>query len=384
MVMCQFAQMNREENGTMSESSAALLPESSAPEDLAGDLCPGCGETLAPTDSWCEVCGFYRTLNQAVELEDEATGASQPFRVPRWFYVLVGVQLVIVAVSFSSRWLTVPQSEARFHWAVTQLTPGGMLLMAAHMLAFVAGIAVLPQSSLLDLILSPVAPWKHTVDQLPKSAWRIIMAVGGVATIVGALFIVDGIPWMALAAGEPIEPGKKPNVVGAMANAFQGMSADGSGDLEESLQAFADQSAVGELFKEEENEDVKDDLTRPWKIDCVVIGYRPLGRISFEWLALAAVRDGHPRFVGTVGKGMSPQQRVELRRQFSLMEQAQPVLPCDLTGEVRWLKPAVTCRVGYRGWTDNGRLDDPVLDQFLEGLDPIKPDSPAAATRRQP
>ena len=117
---------------------------------------------------------------------------------------------------------------------------------------------------------------------------------------------------------------------------------------------------------------------------CIVGGWTdPRSAREHLGALLVGVPDdqGELRYVGRVASGFHDAQLGLVWKQLhSLKTKASPfaVLP-DTTDRAHWVKPRVTVRVQFSGWTRDGRLRRPVF----AGLDAPSSTSPARGAARQ-
>ncbi|MHA6628377.1 non-homologous end-joining DNA ligase [Pseudonocardia sichuanensis] len=108
---------------------------------------------------------------------------------------------------------------------------------------------------------------------------------------------------------------------------------------------------------------------------CVVGGWRPernsAGRIG---ALLLGVPDGDGlRYTGRVGSGLAGELVQRVLRERLVETGAPPFtgpLPRAETTGARWCEPLTVVEVGHSGWTDGGRLRQPVFRGVRDDLDP--------------
>jgi bifunctional non-homologous end joining protein LigD len=108
---------------------------------------------------------------------------------------------------------------------------------------------------------------------------------------------------------------------------------------------------------------------------CLVGGWRPerssAGRIGA--LLLGVPDGGGLRYAGRVGSGLAGELVQRVLRERLVEVDAPPFaehLPRAETAGARWCEPLTVVEVGHTGWTDGGRLRQPVFRGVRDDLDP--------------
>lgn len=391
-------------------SQTSVVAPASEPSSSSG--CPSCGSTEPwGFASWCPNCGYYPALKMTVgggSGQAAPTGAAASNEAneitdwrdlfPRWSLIMgAGVVLIIVG-SFIPRLAIDPESDGRFLWAMGQIGLGAALFFSAHLMSYLFAAAKTDSIGPFDAFLRPLAVWQPTFKLLPQTATRVRLAAWGLAAILAALTVVDGIPWASFFEGTAK---KKPNTMKkVVAMARNGAkNGNGSESLEESMKEFtgtaeedkaksADGSDDGEgegnkkdekdkdadkgekskddkKKGEEKKEDEKkgdqeakiDDEQAPKgeSIECVIFGYMPDRSNGIGVLLLAAPVDGQLRFVCTITAESVPDQlRSELTAKLKKLPRDKPFVKTSLTA--KWVQPVVICKIQHDGWTRDKKL----------------------------
>src|SRR5215475_14328085 len=109
------------------------------PAEWTGACCEKCKAPLvSDVVSICRRCGWYASLNQFVEVDQEWEAFSEPTeevesqrqpetvldfvrKMPRWSWLLIASMLFVVAESAVARFATPAGSSLRTTWALSQL-----------------------------------------------------------------------------------------------------------------------------------------------------------------------------------------------------------------------------------------------------------------------
>ncbi len=113
---------------------------------------------------------------------------------------------------------------------------------------------------------------------------------------------------------------------------------------------------------------------------CVVGGWRPerssAGRIGALLLGIpdgGGPGGGGLRYAGRVGSGLAGELVQRILRERLVESGGSPFagsLPRTETAGARWCEPLTVVEVGHTGWTDGGRLRQPVFRGVRDDLDP--------------
>jgi bifunctional non-homologous end joining protein LigD len=99
------------------------------------------------------------------------------------------------------------------------------------------------------------------------------------------------------------------------------------------------------------------------KIKCVqretflVVGYEPSTKVrgAIANLLLAALKDGQPIYVGSVGTGFTYDQAVSFKMLLDSMKLSTPSIPLKRKGAV-FVPPTLAAEIEFRAWTGDGKL----------------------------
>ena len=102
--------------------------------------------------------------------------------------------------------------------------------------------------------------------------------------------------------------------------------------------------------------------------DCVIVGYNVDSNTGeIRDLVLATVIDERLQYAGTVSGNIPPEMQEQLRERFDRITQEQPFLKVPVAA--KWVKPVVTCRTSFKSWSENKRMQQPVVTELLADTD---------------
>jgi hypothetical protein len=345
---------------------------SEAVDAPAEPACEKCHTRLVGKQGWCRRCGWYPRLATFVELDPwdrvDAPTAEAPAKFelfkhlgPPWAWKLAGGAVLILALSLGLRFALPQQGGIRFVWTVGQMLIGSVVFYSAHLSCYLFAITFNDRLSLLDIVLKPLVIWGTVLREMPSTFWRVALGTWGTAAVWGALLIGG------LADKDLLDWGGKParyNLTKAIADRARQLAADAENNksLEESVQDFAGQAGDPDAKADE-----RDAKNPKLPVDCLIIGYKPLGDRDFYALILAADFGGKLVVVGTVTDGITPKVRAELNERMRPLRQPNPFIPCKLDG--KWIRPELVCRIKAKRWSDDHRLIEPVFDEMLVDVD---------------
>lgn len=335
----------------------------------AGLPCPHCEQpTFTPGAQWCSACGFYPRLNIFVEPDPVVDPAdargSLPWyeEIPPWAWKLSAGLLVLAAIALGCRLATPDDGPLRMICALAMLGAGAVSVLVAHGLSYAHAVFADAQTGMFDLFTRPIRVWLPTIRDFPQTFNRVAAASWGLGGMFLAMAVIGGIPYSVLWdwGGEP----PKQNLVKAIT--AQGIEAgEADGDLEGAIEDFASQAAVTE-GDDEEKEPTPPPNPRKLAVDCVIVGYTPLGDDDFDSLVVATDVDGQLRIVALVSQGISPEVRAELNRRMRELPRARPFIETNISA--RWVQPKLLCRVRFREWSSTKRLRSPEFETQLNEL----------------
>ena len=108
-------------------------------------------------------------------------------------------------------------------------------------------------------------------------------------------------------------------------------------------------------------------IKRIREIDCIVCGFTfDVVRSRLRALILGLYHGNHLVHVCQVGSGLSSGEWVDLRIRLEGLERLYSpfALSPSIPGIVRWVSPALACRIQYRGWTIDKKLRQPVFREL--------------------
>ena len=338
-----------------------------APDPNAGQPCPHCQQpTFVVGAQWCSACGYYPRLNIFVEpdpvvADTPARGALPWYQeIPAWAWQLSAGVLVLAAIAVGCRLATPDEGPLRMICALTMLGLGAVSLVGAHVLAYTHAVFADAQTGIFDAFTRPIRVWLPTIRQFPKTFPRVATACWGLAGMFLATAVIGNIPYSALFDFGKAPP--KQNLVKAIT--AQGIEAgEADGDLTGAIEDFAGQAAPK---PEEEKKPTPEPVTRKEAVDCVIVGYIPLGEDDFEALVVATDVEGQLRVVAIVSQGISPEDRADLNRRMRELPRKRPFVSTSI--EADWIEPKLLCRILFREWTSNKRLRSPEFGSRLSDL----------------
>ncbi len=351
------------------ETPAESLPQS--PAGLEASLCEKCETPRVGKQGWCRRCGWYPRLGTFVELdpwdredipqpEPESKLDACKKLMPLWAWKLLAGSAIVLGLSFLVRQILPSHGGFRFWWTVSEMAIGFIVFCGAHLSCYLFAIMINDRLQILDILLKPLAIWITVMRELPETFWRVASGVWGVAAILGGL-LVGG-----LADKDLLDWGGTParyNLTKAIADRAQQLVADAETEktLQESVEDFAGKAA-------ERKEKERHQLDKPkLPVDCLILGYKPMGDRDFYHLIIATDLGGKLQVVGTVSDGIPSELRAHLNKRMRELPQPNPFVPCKLEG--KWIRPGLVCRIKAKRWSNDNRLIDPVFDEMLVDID---------------
>ncbi|MBX3415303.1 MAG: hypothetical protein KF708_21645 [Pirellulales bacterium] len=351
----------------------APAPASNAP---AAEPCAKCqARTFTRGAEWCSACGWYPRLGFYVEpdpvADPNASSKPKPWyqEIPLWAWKLGAGVAALGLIAIIGRVLTTDGGLARMVWALAMFCGGLLAVSIAHVLAYANAVFHDAQLGPLDFVLKPLAVWGTTFRAFPETFRRVASAAWGFSSAFFAMAVVGGLPYYLLWSWTGDKAAPKTNLVHAVVS--QGIDDRGTGneDLAGSIKDFAGEKGDEkdkDQEKQPEDEAARELAKRPRSVDCVVLGYLPQGKTSFESLVLGADVDGKLKVVGLVSDGISPELKTELMERMKDLQRDKPLVPSQI--EAIWLDPKLTCRIRFKNWTDKKRLSSPRLQEMLTDL----------------
>lgn len=368
------------------DSSTAVLAEEFKEElaDNEGPSCENCGLVGQDTSkTWCQQCGYYAVIGHCVSLTDDdreegpsaapvAVAAPSYFGIfqliPIWGRVLLLQLSLLLVASVAARILLETGSKWHVVWSLAQLGIGLMLFGAAHVLSYLIAIVDDSGWSLTDIVIRPFAIWGPTIAELPTTSRRVQAGASGIVTAILAVVVVGGLPYHWLWSWGPEEKAEV-NLLAAIAERVPEQADDG-GDLTDAMESFANSAGVprGALETDPEGRGSAVPVEEPMQvIDCLILGYRPLGEDDFSSLVLVGQVDGAVRVVGSVSEGISSEVRTQLNRRMAEIKRSSPFVPTNI--EAVWLEPVLTCRIQFTQWSPLDQLEQPTFEKLLAEIE---------------
>ena len=355
-------------------------------------VCDSCNEPWqGEADGWCLKCGYYPRFGTFVELdswdaeEDEAETAPNPqttyaaaFRsIPYWVWTLLGITLVIFAMSVAVRLSTTPESSVRLWWAISQLAFGLTLFGAMHLWSYLLTMTEDARFGVLDVVMRPIAVWWPAFTELPSTLPRVALGCTGFMAACCVLVIGPHLEY-------DFEPPQKAdnNLVKSIAQAAASQETEGDADdLEGAIEDFTGKGTGMAQPPGEEQKQANADLTSQVKAnqtpedkwlqtDCLVVGYIPSADNpeSFRALILATKVGSQLKYVGQLREGFSSEQKRELLKDMLSIGREFPFVPADGV-QANWIEPRIMLRVKFVEWDSHTRIVFPKLQQRLVDLD---------------
>jgi hypothetical protein len=360
--------------GTTAANATAATSPTAANSTEAAAGCPKCGNLDSwGTASWCPKCGYYPRFGTTVALEGAAAATQDGLpapsshlealaRLPKWAYVLAGGIVAIFVISVAVRVVIPDDSLVRSLWSITQLVVGGGTFIAMHVYAFLRAGMKTDRLNFFDMIVHPIEVWRPSFQELPATSRRIWAGAWGFMASACAILIIGGIRYSALTDDWGFKERPKQNLMKKIKDQLLANAKDaeeGADNLEDAINDFAGDDEAKNKGKHE---------LEMLSADCVVVGFnidKNTGEIRD--LVLASVIDERLQYAGMVTGGIPPELQKQLRDKLPALAQEEPFLKCPVAAT--WVKPVVTCRTSFKSWSDNKRMQQPVLKELLADTD---------------
>jgi len=394
-----------------------------APAPVAEAGCPSCGFAGSwGMGSWCPQCGYFPRIGRqgdAVPDSDEAVDELPPpvwELVSGWIWALIGGMVAIVAISLLLSVL-VRDPLQRGSAAIMQVFIGTLLGVFSQIRAYMLSARTSENFKFYSIVTSPLAIWRGAIKLLPDSKTVFFLAAWGwTASLSGGLLV--GVHWPIYlkafqeqmrerreadaaaakgatpedkAAEKTKEPGEMTfgEFVGEIGKTltppeekpkmkFRGGKDDGKEDMDEAMNKLlddvpADMKAEGgeggagdaneKAGAEGESTEAKPEETAGQR--CLIIGYTANASGEVRSLLLAApLRDGRLRFAAKLPlDSLTNRDLVELRKVLQKIRTRQQACACPFGGV--WVNPVLQCRVLNDGWTGEGRLRNPRIEELI-------------------
>lgn len=382
--------------------------------------CPRC-HSLRPWGgaSWCPDCGYYPAVdkNSGSSWADDLPEAPQEVvaddrsaleSIPGWFWLMIAGVVAIGGFSIAIR-LNYPEDDGPRGTIATAMLFIGFLVMAvAHTIAGVIAMKSDRRLNVYDILISWFAVWQPTIIQLPKRCERVLAMVWGTFAMIAAMTIIGGIDYGAPFRGHEGVDIKPMNVVGTVAaaaasqaqqqgdpNASLGEALgdlqqqvdqanggmipgggapasmtdalNGIGDVPGDLQnlegslANADGLLNGGLenLTEEEAQTAQKRTLESYIYG--VVTDRNSVPTSLLFAANTQGKDQHVAEIATKDLDRDIFRKIAMR----LYKETQRTPEVESTRKAVWVKPVLTCRLTFFGFTESGELVDPEFDAIV-------------------
>ena len=372
-------------------------------KELGADrLCPNCNLLMTGDASWCQACGYYRSLGTVVTATAERNSSANTEEVYTrdWIHCAVGTSVLVLLVIITSlvgRFVTDAYTADRFWFSVVQIGVGAIMALTAHVTAWIKGLINTEELKALDLLVNPIDIWRVTIEELPKSWRRLALGASGLLAVILGFTVVEGVTISHL-TGKRAVP-EKPRVLNALVNQAtragraRAQTQPQAQTLEEAIEQFADTGeeltgdfeAFGEQAEpegynpwgedaagtEEDNEDSEDEpaeevqpAARPdVKVKCVIVGYTVDDAGGLSELIVAAMHRGRLTWSANVSDGVSQRVPEGLIDELAALIRPRPSVSCPIGDrQVTWVRPQITCHIKCVGVRTSGELVGAVFD----------------------
>jgi hypothetical protein len=363
-------------NETTTLKSAQTPPAGIPRTKPALKTCPQCGATESwGNASWCPKCGYYPQLGTKVAAstlrpalaEEEPLDANEP--LPAWLWIVAGGVFAILVLSVVAR-LQVPIDGPRTIWSLAQLGLGLLVVIVSHVQAYLVGGSGTDKITIMDVVLSPTTVWRPIMARLPATGMLVSRGVWGCTAAVCAVIIVGGLGWEDIS--QLIKPHEKqdrltPLQVALLLSGGGKGGARQSGDTEEALQDFIKEIGADNLPTG------GGPVAEPGpsqKAQCAIVGYTRSVGGELRSIILATVVEGKPvEFVARLPvENFDPEVIARLTAQLPALRTRRPAVRCPI--QAMWVKPDVTCMIGYDPSAEGDTDEQWKNLSFLEIVDP--------------
>jgi hypothetical protein len=138
---------------------------------------------------------------------------------------------------------------------------------------------------------------------------------------------------------------------------------DAAKDAEEAAKGAGDAAGEGKEGEPGDDADSADD--EPAGQRCLIIGYTANASGEVRSLLVAVpLKDGRLRFAAKLPlDALTNRDLAELRKVLVKIRTKNPATPCPYGGV--WVRPVLQCRVEHDGWTSDGRLRSPSVEELV-------------------
>jgi hypothetical protein len=304
---------------------------------------------------------------QPAVTEEEPLDANEP--LPAWLWIVSGGVLAIIVLSVVAR-LQVPVDGPRTIWSLAQLGLGLLLIIVSHVQAYLVGGSGTDKITIMDFVLSPTTVWRPITARLPATGMLVSRGAWGCTAAVCAVLIVGGLGWEDIS--QLIKPREKQDRLTPLQVALL-LSGGGNGgdgqpaDTEEALQDFIEEIGADKLPAG------GGPVEKPGpsqKAQCAIVGFTRSVSGELRSVILATMVEGKPaEFVARLPvENFDPEVIARLTAQLPALRIRRPAVRCPI--QAMWVKPDVTCMVGYDPAAEGDAEQTWKNLSFLEIVDP--------------
>ncbi len=346
------------------QSLALLLEEANRSETNA--TCSECGTTESwGLSSWCPCCGYHPRLGTCVGFtgeQQEIETKPQPQTIweliPEWGWVLAMGTIAIIGLSIGAR-LYCDSPANLCLWTVSQAALGFVLFLIAQVVVYLRAVSKSAEFGLMSILLTPLKIWRPTIRRLPEGAWKLDMAVWGLALVVSAFAIIGGFEFNSLFNDWGVQKTANVNLLASVVDQAK-KSEGGADNLEDAVKNFAGGN-------EDEQEKEKSLALLP-KFDCVVLGYTASINGQIESVILGSSYQEQLVYAGTLYANEIPEETLNAwKTELPRIKQKTPFL--NIKRSATWVKPKVTIQVASEGWDEaSQQLIKPHFATLLQNI----------------
>ena len=398
------------------------MPAQGASSAGTAETCPRCHTDQSWGEaSWCPACGYYPAIDSRsadgaswadalpetpVEEEDHRTALES---IPGWFWGMIAGVVGITCCSIAVRFNFPDEDSPRGTIALVQLVTGLLSMLVAHLIAGKVAMSSDRRVNVNDILLSWFNVWQPTITDLPRTFKRVWAMVWGMVSVLTAMTIIGGIDYGAPFRGHDAPEIKPMNVIGTVAGAAAAQAkaqgkkdaslGEALGDLQSQVseaqagggmlaggsgQNMSMQDALNELGDVEGQLDGMSDalngaanlamnggLTREQlenglvsDMECFIYGVVVNEKNIPTGFLFAANTRGQDQHVAEIDAKDLPKdafRKIAVR----LFKETQKESEIQTTRQAIWVKPVVTCRLKFKGFSENGELLDAKFDAIV-------------------
>lgn len=342
-----------------------------------GLSCEKCEAPLkSDTVTVCRRCGWYPTLGQFVEVDNDWESYCDPTEqqapqaapslaqvwlnlLPRWAWIVIGTSAAVVVESIIARLVTMQSETLRTTWSLTQLIVGGLAFVGCHILSFIFAVSDDADTGAFDFILRPLKLWIKVFRNLPERLWLTNTAAAGLTAVAMSMLVIGGLPYERLWDWGFKQPPKQ-NLMDAVMAQAQKIEGSGKKDMEEAIKDFAGNAGVdGKSPNSKPTPPPKPRL----KTDCVILGYRVGAGGKLQSLVLGTAYRDKLVYACSAAPKLTDEESAGLLQMLS--DSQSPRAYVSTTANAQWVVPRYSCRVSYERQEETGRLVNAQWDEYL-------------------